>query len=425
MASLSKRGSTGSYSIQYVDRDRRTRTISLGKIPQRSAQQILLHVEELAAAQYASTAPKPETSRWLSDIDDRLTAKLAKVGLIETRQSATLGPFIDAFLARREADPNIKASTIRVSGATFKSLRAHFGETQPLRMITRGDAKAWRIAIAEGRAENTVRKWTANAKRLFNDAIDHELISANPFARLKSNTIEVRSRDYFVTRGEATKVLEACPSLEWRLIFALARYGGLRCPSEVLTLRWGDILWDKGRFVVRSSKTEHHEGCETRIVPIFPELMPFLQEAFDAAPDGSEYVVNKPYGKACNLRTQMTRIVERAGLKPWPKIFQNLRSTRATELADQFPGYVAAAWLGHSVKVAKNHYWQVTDDHFDIAKSAVKCAVKCAVEGARNESQSAEEKKTNSSDAGVSDLVQLLSTCTVGDIGFEPTTSAV
>jgi hypothetical protein len=33
----------------------------------------------------------------------------------------------------------------------------------------------------------------------------------------------------------------------------------------------------------------------------------------------------------------MERIIKRAGLKPWPKLFQNLRSTRETELAEDFP----------------------------------------------------------------------------------------
>ena len=51
-------------------------------------------------------------------------------------------------------------------------------------------------------------------------------------------------------------------------------------------------------------------------------------------------------------------------LEPWPKLWQNLRSTRETELADQFPAHVASAWIGNSVPVAAKHYLQVTEDHF-------------------------------------------------------------
>ncbi len=34
---------------------------------------------------------------------------------------------------------------------------------------------------------------------------------------------------------------EPIQATQWRLIFALSRYGGLRCPSEHLALRWGHI----------------------------------------------------------------------------------------------------------------------------------------------------------------------------------------
>ena len=60
----------------------------------------------------------------------------------------------------------------------------------------------------------------------------------------------------------------------------------------------------------------------------------------------------------------MQRIIRRAGLEPWPKLWQNLRSTRETELADRFPAHVASKWIGNSVAVATKHYLQTTEDHF-------------------------------------------------------------
>ena len=65
-----------------------------------------------------------------------------------------------------------------------------------------------------------------------------------------------------------------------------------------------------------------------------------------------------------NLRTQLQKIIERTGVAPWPKLWQNLRATRATELAGVFPGHVASAFLGHSERVATKHDWQVTDEDF-------------------------------------------------------------
>ena len=58
-----------------------------------------------------------------------------------------------------------------------------------------------------------------------------------------------------------------------------------------------------------------------------------------------------------------------AGLKPWPKLFQNCRSTRETELAEEFPLHVVCGWLGNSPKVATLHYLQTTSIHFETATS--------------------------------------------------------
>jgi integrase len=81
-------------------------------------------------------------------------------------------------------------------------------------------------------------------------------------------------RDDFVPREDAAKVLEACPVIQWQLLFALSRYRGLRCPSEYLALLWMDIDWVNNRMTVRSPKTEHHQGGDSRVTLIFPELRP-------------------------------------------------------------------------------------------------------------------------------------------------------
>ena len=142
-------------------------------------------------------------------------------------------------------------------------------------------------------------------------------------------------------------------------MFALARFAGMRCPSEVTALTWADVLWDENRLRINSRKTG------LRFCPIFPELRPLLEAAFDAAPEGCVFVVGR-YGGCgeANLSTQLKRIASGAGVKPWPKKFINLRSTRRTELQERFPSHVVDAWLGHSTKTAETHYLQVTDDHY-------------------------------------------------------------
>ncbi len=119
-----------------------------------------------------------------------------------------------------------------------------------------------------------------------------------------------------------------------------------------------------------SPKTEHIEGKESRLIPLFPELRPYLEESRAEAEPGAEYLVMRYRSVRQNLSTQFERIVCRAGLEPWPKLFQNLRSTRETELMESFPAHVVCAWIGNSESVAQKHYLQITDDHFARAVGA-------------------------------------------------------
>src|SRR5262249_40630228 len=153
----------------------------------------------------------------------------------------------------------------------------------------------------------------------------------------------------------AIKVLNACPNLRCQLIFALARWGGLRTPSETIRLRWGDIDWEKNCFTVHSPKTEHHEGKDKRVVPLFKELRPYLEKAFNKhetehgkPPSREEYVIHvRDRAGKNNFGPQMDRIITEAGIAPWEKTFQNCRSTLATELVKKFGAFKASAWLGH------------------------------------------------------------------------------
>ena len=61
------------------------------------------------------------------------------------------------------------------------------------------------------------------------------------------------------------------------------------------------------------------------------------------------------------------RIIRRAGASAWPKLFQNLRASRETELAADYPPHVVCAWIGNSALIAQKHYLQVTESDFERA----------------------------------------------------------
>lgn len=64
---------------------------------------------------------------------------------------------------------------------------------------------------------------------------------------------------------------------------------------------------------------------------------------FDGAEPETGHLLNRFRDANANLRTQLERIIGKAGLSPWPKLFQNLRASRATELAAEFSAHVAVA----------------------------------------------------------------------------------
>ena len=79
---------------------------------------------------------------------------------------------------------------------------------------------------------------------------------------------------------------------------------------------------------------------------------------------GATYCVTRYRQANCNLRTQAHRIIRTAGLKPWPRTFQNLRASPETELTESFPVHTVVAWLGSIQPVAMKHFLQVTEEYF-------------------------------------------------------------
>jgi hypothetical protein len=66
----------------------------------------------------------------------------------------------------------------------------------------------------------------------FRGAVKRKLIPSNPFQDVSAKAGSPKEWR-FVTRAEIDKVLVVCPDVNWQCIVVLARYEGLRCPSEV------------------------------------------------------------------------------------------------------------------------------------------------------------------------------------------------
>ena len=150
------------------------------------------------------------------------------------------------------------------------------------------------------------------------------------------------------------------------------------------------------------------------MIPLFPELKEHVEAAFHAAADGTEFRVNRYRDANQNLRTQLDRIIRRAGLEPWPKLFQNLRSTRQTELEEIFPSHVVCNWIGNTQAVAAKHYLQTTDEHFEKAVQNPVQLVQKAVQ------HPAAANRTDAQKSGVCESVRPDTPKAVAETGLEP-----
>ncbi len=432
MASIS-REPNGRRTIQFVGGDGKRRSIRLGKCSQRLAETVQVKVEHLAAAQTTGGALDGETARWMADLDDALHARLAAVGLLEPRKAATVGGLLDAFLA---ANTHVKPATRVMWRHTIRNLREYFGDPRPLRTLGGGEAEGFRQGLVEqGLAAATVSRRLQLTRQIFAYAMRCEWIDRNPFTGISHTSGDPRLRQRYITEEETARLIDAAPNWVWRTIIALARYGGLRTPSETLSLRIAALDWEHGAMAVTSPKTEGH-GQGQRMVPMFARLRPFLDEAWSMAQDRQTHVIPEtlylpaahgPNGWVnCNLRTTFQKIVERAGLEPWPRLFHALRASCESDLAREYPITTVCKWIGNTVAIAARHYIQVTDADFHRAAMGGAEAVQNPVQQPQETGCKARQQKQET--PAIAENCEGMRECTtvhVGDGGLEPSTSTV
>lgn len=367
MASIYRHDSRNGWRVQIYVRGVR-RKLWLGPVAKSSARAVAAHLDAIVLARDTGTVPPAESRRWLTSISDRLRNRLAAWGLIEQQQASkcvdrTLGPYLQSIIdSRADWSHRTKSRMAQVRQRLIQQL----GADTALAAITPGDAQRFaRWCRSNITSHSHSGKTISDARQLFKCAIADRILADNPFLAIDSSQAHDKSRAAYVPAADVERLIALADPFYAALI-ACARYGGLRIPSEPLQLQWTDINWETGRLVVTSPKLIHHEP--TRVVPLFPELRPHLDLLHDLAPDGSHHIFDRYRGTGAKVyRSALERLIKRAGLKQWPKLWMNLRASCRTDLLERFPSHVVDAWLGHSAAVGSKHYDRIHDGHFDLA----------------------------------------------------------
>lgn len=318
----------------------------------------------------ANVAPPIEVTEWLDGLGDDDHAKLARAKLTAHRDSSVLSAYVECYIDSRT---DVSPATITTFRRAQNKLSAFFKPSVLVRDVTPGDAdefSRWlRDPSGGALSEATARKTISIARQIFRAAIRKRLIRSNPFDGLSGAIRSNPDRKVYVDAATILGLIDEIPTdqTERRLLLALARFQGMRIASEPAALRWADIDWARQRMTVTDVKNRRHEGKGTRLVPIFPETLPFLLDARERAEIGSEYVFPmleryRRTGADQNLRQWFMQLLKRNGLTPWPKLFHALRASRQTDLMKAgFPQHVINKWIGNSRAVAEEHYLMVTE----------------------------------------------------------------
>ena len=451
MASLSS-NSNGLRRILFHDIAGNRRCIYLGRMAKKAAEGVRDRIEELIACRVAGIAMTTELATWDRSLTDEFHQKLEQAGLVEPRATSatrTVGGLLDKFLDTQL----VKPSTHKSYKQTLDSLREFLGADTLVRSVTPEKAAEWRKWIAtqtqgvkkkRTTADNTLSHATV-AKRInvarvvFNRAVEWNIITVSPFASLTPGTQVNEENEFQIPREWTQPILYACPGSKWRLVFGLARLAGLRIPSEIAGMTWADVNWATGSLTVNGEKTAHHgAGHGIRPVPICPELMELLEEHYEQAAEGTVEVF-PDIAPTTNLGTTMKKIIIKAGLVPWVRLFDNCRASCENDWADEHPIHNVAEWMGHSVAVAQKHYLRAQDHHFNavVAGAGGRRDADDDARATQNTTQHDPADDRTGSHASLEKAISqaLLrsdampcdesSTVQVGDIGLEPMTPSL
>jgi integrase len=307
---------------------------------------------------------------------DRFAAKLMLNPCIaDAKNIMKLGEFLERYNNNRT---DIRKSTSELHQLTCRYLKEFFTEEIHINKITRAMTSQWRATMAKGElslsqkqkklSEASVCIHVRNAKTIFNQAVNDDLILYNPFERLRGVAPEPDKDWKYLSIEEFDKLLDTCPNQGWRLLIALCRLAGLR-RGEAVELLWSAINWQKSRLTLIAEKTG-----KRRIVPIEPKLYKLLIEAFNEAQDGQLRVCPvSRHGLWRNFQTYCRQ----AGLKKWKDAFKVMRRNCETDWAQKYPQYVVSNWIGHNIQVSAQHYLQIPEELYD--KVALADAVQATV----------------------------------------------
>jgi integrase len=122
-----------------------------------------------------------------------------------------------------------------------------------------------------------------------------------------------------VTPAEYHALLEAAPTLRWKVLYALAYTSGARI-GELFSLTWNDVDFESGKLIVSSREGSstmppfHVKDHEARSIPLPAHTIDLLTQSQTKAPKGVPYILSDR--ERCELVRKKWQQLRKEG-KPW------------------------------------------------------------------------------------------------------------
>ena len=186
MASIFIPKNSKSYKLQEVVNGER-KTITLGRMSQKSAELIRSRVETINSCNEAGLPYPLDVAQWLGTIGDDLHKKLSTVGLVGARQAASLEQELEKYIKNHSGGK--EPSTLEKWGYDRDRLVQFFGADRDTKTIIRSECEQYKTWLYNERhmADSTVGRAIRNARMFFTAWVRDGLLERNPFDGVKSS----------------------------------------------------------------------------------------------------------------------------------------------------------------------------------------------------------------------------------------------
>ena len=340
----------------------------------------------------------PETARAAAEVALRKVAvgEDPAVEKKEARTALTVAALIDRYIEEGPATkPAKRASTWENDASNLnRHIRPLLGRkvantvtkadaAKAIRDITVGktatDEKSERKrgrAIVTGGA-GVARRTRITTAAMFAWGVEHGLVKANPFARIKLERAPVRER--FLSREEARRMIEALSDLEasgavhpsFCDAIRLLLLTGAR-KTEILGLKWCEIDFERKLLILPPERTKAGGMNGERRIILSPPALEILARRQEEAEKSDVFVLPaiKGQGHIIGVRRAFKRVCDHAGLSGL-RIHDLRHSFASFAIADGASLFLVSKLLGHASARTSERYAHLSGDPLQDAAAAI------------------------------------------------------